>query len=364
MTIALCMIVRDEGKVIERCLDSVVGLCDSFVIVDTGSTDNTMALIDKATRGRLHGELHQRPWRDFAYNRTELMELAHGKADWLLLLDADMTVEHPFGPDHTLTLEGDSFMLKHDGEPEYWIKRLVRGDKRWYYIGVTHEYLACHDAEIPARRLDAITVHHHYDGGHRPEKFKRDYDLLAAEHLRDPDDTRTAFYLANTLRDLGRKDEAIAMYRQRAKMGGWQEEVFYSLYEAGRLGGGITTLFEAWATRPTRAEPLYELAHLFRKRRQWACAFLVANRGIEIEVPDDSLFLHRWIYDWGLLFELSICSWWAGDMQTARWASDKLLDLKKVPDNVREQVIANREWLPGGEQNGKGTPPGLKNLLS
>ena len=82
------MIVRDEAAVIERCLASVRDHIDTWVICDTGSTDGTQDLVRTALSG-IPGELHERPWVDFGHNRTELLRLARGKADFLLLLDAD-----------------------------------------------------------------------------------------------------------------------------------------------------------------------------------------------------------------------------------------------------------------------------------
>ena len=65
MTVAACLIVKNESLVIRRCLDSLRGLVQAVVIVDTGSTDDTLAVI----RGLdflapIH--LHQRPWKNFA----------------------------------------------------------------------------------------------------------------------------------------------------------------------------------------------------------------------------------------------------------------------------------------------------------
>src|SRR3990167_8937586 len=90
--ISLCMIVRNEGKFIERCLASVKPFIDSWTIVDTGSKDDTKKLIRKALKG-IPGKLHEREFTDFGHNRTEALALAKGSANWLLLLDADETVE-------------------------------------------------------------------------------------------------------------------------------------------------------------------------------------------------------------------------------------------------------------------------------
>ena len=78
-SLCLNMIVKNEAAVIRRCLDSVLPIIDHWVIVDTGSTDGTQDII-RAHLKDLPGELHERPWRDFAYNRSEALELARWKS--------------------------------------------------------------------------------------------------------------------------------------------------------------------------------------------------------------------------------------------------------------------------------------------
>ena len=344
-SICLCMIVRDEAAVIERCLTSVRELIDSWVICDTGSTDETPELV-RVALAQVPGDLYERPWVNFGHNRTELIAYAQGKADYLLLIDADMTVTY----DRELLrdLGADSYMLRHAQDPEYWIKRLVRGDRRWRFIGATHEYITT-DSVDRVENLDAIVIHHHGDGGTRSEKFERDERLLTGELERNQYDARAHFYLAQTLRDLGRVDEAIDYYRRRAGMGGWEEEVFYSLYQVGTLSEregnrdqAVRALFEAWSFRPQRIEPLYELAWMFRDQGSHHVSHLVAERGVGAPIPPDALFVHRWIYEWGLLFEYSIAAYWVGQPRAALHACNRLLRLQQLPAAYREQTQANR----------------------
>ena len=87
-TVCLNMIVKNEARVIEKCLASVKPLIDSWVIVDTGSSDDTQSIIRKYMAD-LPGELHEKPWVNFAHNRNEALQLAKEKADYVLLIDAD-----------------------------------------------------------------------------------------------------------------------------------------------------------------------------------------------------------------------------------------------------------------------------------
>jgi glycosyltransferase involved in cell wall biosynthesis len=91
-TIGLFMIVKNESKVILRCLESVRPIVDYILIEDTGSTDGTQAIIREwLERVGLPGEVYDEPWRDFAYNRSHaLAKLRENKdIDYALMIDAD-----------------------------------------------------------------------------------------------------------------------------------------------------------------------------------------------------------------------------------------------------------------------------------
>jgi hypothetical protein len=81
---------------------------------------------------------------------------------------------------------------------------------------------------------------------------------------------------------------------------------------------------------------------MFRERGQHHAAHLVSERGIRMPVPADTLFVHRWMYEWGLLFEYSIAAYWAGDPSMALRACDQLLGLPELPREYRRQTEVNR----------------------
>ncbi len=340
------MIVKNEAAVIERCLSSVRDLIDTWVISDTGSTDGTQGLIRAALEG-IPGELHEEPWVNFGHNRSLNIRHARGKADYLLLLDADHVLRRE-GPLPRLT--ADAYMIRHEGATEYRIKRLVRGSLPWRYEGVTHEYI---DTDGPHTRdnLDALVIEDHADGGSRHDKFERDARLLSAELERDPGNTRTVFYLAQTMRDMGNPAEAIRLYERRAEMGGWGEEVYYSLLQAGILYAetghwpqAMDTLSAAWQSRPQRLEACYELASRLRKRGHHHVAHALVRAALDRGMPDDILFVHPWVYRWGLLFEYSIAAYWVGDAAASLRACDRLLAMPDLPEAVRRQTRDNRRF--------------------
>src|SRR5690606_2444314 len=120
---------------------------------------------------------------------------------------------------------------------------------------------------------------------------ERNRELLERDLDRDPDDARTVFYLGLTYQDLGRREQAIDLLTRRSEMGGWDEQVFYAAYRAAVLTAeldwerGVSALLEAWSRRPTRAEPLHELARGYRLRDQHHLAHLFARRAVDLPVP-------------------------------------------------------------------------------
>lgn len=140
--ICLNMIVKNEAPVIERCLASVKPWIDHWVIVDTGSSDGTQARIREFMKD-VPGELHERPWRDFAFNRNQALDLARAKGDLVLFIDADETLAVPEGfvwP----ALPADGYQLQCNSNGwNYFRNSLVATRLPWRWEGVLHEYLTC-----------------------------------------------------------------------------------------------------------------------------------------------------------------------------------------------------------------------------
>jgi tetratricopeptide (TPR) repeat protein len=353
--INLVMIVRNESAVIERCLESVKPLLSRWLIVDTGSTDDTIEKITQALSD-LPGEVHQREWVNFGHNRTEALELARGIGSHLLLIDADMTlrIEGEL-PD----LTADAYELRHDTDPSYWTPRLIRSDREWSFVGRTHEYLECAEPFV-SHRLTQLVIEDHADGGSRADKFERDRVFLEQAIAEDPNDHRALFYLALTLSELGETDAAITTFRQRVALGGWDQEVFYCLYKIGLLlsandpNAGILQLLAAWNYRPSRAEPLLELARLHRGRGEYTLSALYASTGLALPASTDSAFVHNEAHVWALRFEHAIALYHLGSFAEALALNDQLLR-DGVAREMEPWILHNRAWclVALGNANGQ-----------
>ncbi len=358
------MIVKNEAKVIARCLESAKPLIDAWAIVDTGSTDGTQAIIRSVMKD-VPGELYERPWKDFGHNRTEAIQLAGAQTkpgDYLLVLDADDLIVIP--PRFEMpALTKDCYQLRvEDAGTSYLRIHLFRADRDYRYVGVLHEVLMSSGTRTMGR-IDGL-VYKRTGGGARsvnPNKYRHDAAVLEAALAAEPGNARYAFYLAQSWRDCGENEKAIAAYDRRAKMGGWAEEVYFSLHEIGRLSARagkddaviIDAYLRAYEFRPTRAEPLSNLAGYLREVGRKAAAYPFARTASELARPDDILFVDDAVYAWRALDEYAVAAYWAGKYKEGLSANQRLLSGKTLPETERERVQKNmafcREKLPASK---------------
>lgn len=354
MTVCLVMIIKDEADVIRRCIDSVRPLIDCWCIVDTGSTDATI----NRTRNALEdipGELHERPWVDFATNRNEALELARSMADYSLIMDADdVLVPSAVGtrlPDD-FELTDDSYVLDIDFPPiRYRRTQLVKNTIPWRYRGVVHEFLEGPGAQTVGHLPLTIVVGN--DGARRrdPGKYAKDAALLekALETETDPFMvSRYTFYAAQSWRDAGEPEKALRAYLQRTYQGFWADEVYVSWLNVARLHDALGHVDEvipayncASLARPDRVEAYHGAAHCLRMRQLYLEAYQMARRGAGNVAPADGLFVEGWIYQYGLLDELSISAYYAGHYRESVDACEILLSEGKCPDRARIITNAN-----------------------
>ncbi len=351
-TLCLNMIVKNESKVIRRCLDSIRPFIQTWTIVDTGSTDGTQDII----RGHMKdipGELVERPWKNFGHNRSEAIELAGRKADYLVFIDADNEFVAPEGwrlPDLTADLYT---VLLRDGEFFYHRASVAATRLNWRYAGVLHEYLDCSDPYDPDV-LEGPFIRVNTDGARSqdPMKFEKDASVLEAALADEPGNSRYAFYLAQSYRDAAQPQKALEAYQRRAAMGEWDEEIWYSLLEVGKLSERLElpeeTVMQAYLkahqARPTRAEALCYLARYCRLRRKYALCFRYAKEAATIPRPADILFLDDSVYNWRALDEWSIAAYWTGQYTLSRSLCERLLIEGRVPQNERARIVENLNY--------------------
>jgi glycosyltransferase involved in cell wall biosynthesis len=363
-TVTLCMIVKDEAHVIERCLASILPVIDYWVIMDTGSTDGTQQKIKEFfERNGIEGELHQTTWTDFGTNRTEALDYARKSGrDYSLMIDADeiLVFDPGFDPDQFKAgLTADLYnVFAIYGQTKYHRPQLTSNKKNFYYRGILHEYVDCHEP-IETRDFAKGFINTPIQDGNRSksaDKYAKDAEVfekvLASGNVEEKDFNRYHFYLAQSYRDSQQWEKSLDAYLKRASLGGWNEEVFYSYYQAARImeilkkefDEIIRMYFQAYQVAPWRAESLWAAARLCRNYCRWDQAYRFAKQALKIRYPEGALFVGQGIYEWAILDEFAISAYWTEHYRESRMASIQLLNEGKFPADQKERIEANLKF--------------------
>jgi glycosyltransferase involved in cell wall biosynthesis len=352
-TICLNLIVKNEAHVIHEMIDAVAPYISYWVIVDTGSTDGTQdAIRGHMQRLGIPGELHERPWRDFGHNRSEALQLAQGHCDYIWVMDADDTV---VGTIDFSGLTADGYTMRIDDGVVYWRPQLFRDGVPWRYQGVLHELGVC-DVPHTVESLDGdYRILSRRIGGRNldPDKYLRDAEVLLAEHHRRPGDPRTVFYLAQSYYCYGDFENSRKWDQHRADMGGWEEEVYYSMFRVAEAMAKLgepwpevqDAYLRAWNFRPSRAEALHALARHCRIAGKYSLGHLFAQRVAQLPPTSDVLFVNAEVQAWRALDEQAVCASWTGRQDEAFAISRQLVARDDLPEEDRQRIEANRDLM-------------------
>jgi glycosyltransferase involved in cell wall biosynthesis len=333
--LCLVMIVKDEEDTMERCLKAVSPYIKYWVIVDTGSKDRTKeVIVETMAELNIPGELHERPWVNFEVNRTESLDLAKGKCDYRWVIDADDTfhIENPsINPFAGLNKEPDCYQILYKlNSLQYHRAQIVKSDQNWVYKGVLHEYLHLEDKEnisqgivpnsyviadiSPLKRASSLE-----------EKYSNDAKILEDALIKEPENARYQFYLAQSYRDSEQLEKSVEAYQKRVEMGGWEEEVYYSMYMIAKIkeklgfpDEEIISLYsKAWEYRPNRLECVFHVMRKLRAQNRFLLSFTYGDVAIKTKGTSDILFLETEIWQWRLLDEYSLAAYYIGNPEIA-----------------------------------------------
>ncbi|MES2034624.1 MAG: glycosyltransferase [Pseudomonadota bacterium] len=259
--VALVMIARDEARCIARCLASAKPHVDEMIVVDTGSTDDTVAIARS-----LGARVETFAWID-DFSAARNASLDHSDADWNLILDADNWLTGGFEALSPENLQRPPFLgevrienqFEGSSGPETnvnWIARLLSRGVR--YEGAIHEQPV---SSLPRRRVALTLGHDGYEGEQRARKAGRNERLLRAELLRTPDDPYILFQLGSELQAADRWAEAADLFVRALPLSGQADpyrhalvvRALFTLKNAGRHDEALQLTeaeFELWPMSP------------------------------------------------------------------------------------------------------------------
>lgn len=370
VTIAMGCMVKDEERRIHVTMQSVLPFCKTFIIYDTGSTDNTIPIIQAfCEKHNISLHLKQGTFVNFRDSRNVLLELAEEiiGLDYILLLDSNDEVQptnpsSDIGPDiidyckkHRYTnfngfLCHQTWLNEDKSTVSYFNVRLIKAYRNWRYKCPVHEYIMTPDIQVVVKEEDrppfTIFQDRKEDQFKSVKRFKRDREILMAEHETNPKDARVVFYLAQTLANLEEFDLACYFYKLRTQMGDFWEEVYHSYERLGNLYGLLNhpweTIFVTYMKAfevCKRVEPLLRIVTHYVKKEDWHCAFVFAQLACGLEYPKQCiLFVNTRAYVFERWFMLGICAFYVKEYAVGHAACLKALEAGIDTDSVKKNL--------------------------
>lgn len=353
------MIVRDEEDVLGRCLDSVEGLVEEIIIVDTGSRDRT-----KEIAARYTGKVFDFAWiDDFAAARNYAFDKAG--CDYCMWLDADDVLsgaarEAFLEMKAALTPETDVVMMPyHVGFDEngqvtfsYYRERIVKNHRGMRWKGAVHEVIETHGNTV---YVDCPVTHWKLHPSDPDRNLRIFQGLLDRGGVLDP---RQQFYYGRELYYHQRYGEALQVLEGFLQEGmGWVENQIdacrhcaYCLYGLGRDREALAALFKSFCFDLPRAETCCDIGRHFMDRQLWRLAAYWYERALTCERRDDcGGFVSPDAYGYLPYIQLCVCSSRLGDQRLAREYNERAAACK--PDSPA--VAYNRAYFDSLREDSK-----------
>lgn len=348
-----CLIMcKDEQDNILKTLDSVRGTVDSVTVYDTGSTDDTVKVVQEwATENKVKLRLKQGEFVDFASSRNVSLDFADEDTDVDFILLCDVGDELRNGEllrkfcleniDH----ETGGFLVNQEWwsgtTNNYYNMRLTKARSGWRYVGRVHEYMTNTKGSQNKKKLPLevkLYQDRTKDGGKSQKRFARDREILLEEYREDKTNTRTVFYLAQTLSCLREWEESYRYYKERSEMSnGFWEEQYFSCLKCGELCEKIGRPWEeslGWYMKAAffksdanRVEPLIPIINKYMGDKNWTAAFMFASQACKISYPTSCiLFVDKKSYHYTRWHLMGIIAYYLKEDLVGKDACEKAIE--------------------------------------
>ena len=332
MTLGLCMIVKNEERVLARCLNSVRGVFDEINIVDTGSSDKTIRIAAGFT-----DRIFTFGW-NYDFSAARNASFSHATTDYIMWLDADDVLlekdknalislkrSHDFGNTDVYYLRYDAaFDASGDPTLRFFRERIVRRACNFRWVGAVHETIAVSGS---VRREDIGVTHRKGAEKERGRNLKIFAKMFADGTM--PDD-RQKFYFARELFDNGLYDTAASAYEYFLRGDGYTEDKICACRDlaacrraCGMRNARLFALLKSFDYGPPRPEICCDIGEWFFEEKNYPQAIfwyrLAVNEGKKahpygFSYPDCCAFIP---YMW-----LCVCYDRLGERERARRYND------------------------------------------
>lgn len=299
--LALVMIVRNEGRRLSACLDSAKDAVDEIIIVDTGSTDNTVSIARQYTQ-----RVYSYQWQDdFAAARNFALSLT--TCEWVLSLDADEVLSNTSGIRSLITnsdytafylplhaLKNEDNMLEYD---RFMVLRLFRSNYRFH--GSIHEFIKVDPPAAIGQSQLPVIVHIPISTDERHHRRNRNIRLLKNALKKNSADPCLHYYLGTEWLGLGRIDTGIGFFRQALNQLSFQQETFrtcairhliHCYKSTGQLDEGLYLCLEESQNYPEYCDLFFDGGVLFELKEEYSIALKWFEEAVKLSEPPLSFF--------------------------------------------------------------------------
>jgi len=357
---------NEEGNIPEWC-ESARQIADQIVILDTGSTDKTVEIAQKEEGVEVYLSEHfnkETKRGDFRFDVARNEALDYSKCDWNIAMDADerVIVNNPdfkkllWETSPSVDLFFCSVQMLDDAgrvATDFQGERIFRNRKDVRYKGGMHNYVdAPHSKRSKCDWITVTSCRNKRTHEARAERHKQRMEMAEANFLpkieKDPNDTRSMFYLARTYREDGQSVRAIPWYRRYLRTGGWGSERYQAALELTGCLMGISDYEEAFKTMVThlkenwrRAEGYMTLGDICYARNDYEQAAWWYQIAAGCEIFEERLFLNKTAYTWSPWDKLAMSLFHAKQFDKAVIAVQTALRFDDVPEGVRQRLEKN-----------------------
>jgi glycosyltransferase involved in cell wall biosynthesis len=349
-TLSVCMIVKDEEEVLERCLESIQGLWDELIIADTGSTDKT-----KEIAAKFNAKIFdfKNTGKYFNFSAARNFSFNQSKSDYIMWLDADDVIDKHRIPEIKRYIVDnpniDMFTMPYyyardnQGNPIVIVprERILKNDKRFRWTDPIHEFIPL---QGNVKNLD-IPVHHLRTEKGIKNDLNRNILLLENFISENPENSRCVYYLAKEYHDSGQSDKATPLFKKFVKMPGtWFPDKANALRIMARYCMNskdnekmFSYIFESVEIQPQCAESYTFLGEYYFNKKEWHKAIHWYKIAASLEIPKDVNAIPSH-YTWLPHLQLCVAYNGLGDVKKAYEHNE--IARKYAPNN--ESVLINK----------------------
>ena len=357
--INLCIMVKNGGDQFETMLRENIHLIDNWTILDTGSTDNTIEIINRVLVGKKKGNLYQEPFINFRDSRNRLLELAGTSCKYTLMLDDTYIIKGDLRKFLTET-RGDQFSdsftlyIKSD-DVEYGSNRILKTNRKLKYWFKIHEVVQSennNNVVIPINDAFIFDGRFDYMEKRTMERKELDLKLLYEELEDDHDNSRTHYYLGQTYNLLEQYEEAFKWFMERVnhKKEGFLQEKVDSAFEGARIANFklnmswdiVEELYnKAYELDNERPDALYFIGVNYYLKNNYHKAYEYFKKSFEIGYPSHRQYSLKPTLSFHFLpkFLTKTC-YTIGDYQLGEKASDFFIKYNNPNEEDYEEIVS------------------------